>query len=206
MIYLDVIKAFDKVSHPDLLLKLYQLKIPFLIIKHLKSYLENGTFQVKLLLLCTLKPIQFGVPQGSAFGSILFNIYTNGIPLLPRKIDVTAILLHRSQAASYSWRIPILYLESLPKIGSSSKALKTFFSKGNSKPVLHKSVVYLNRCKTRLPLKLQQNQTKNSWKHQTILPLSKIWTPWLTNQNPHVQIFLKTTYYIRQTNAQQKVR
>ena len=74
--FLDLMKAFDTVSHDIHLKKLHHYGVRGVIYYLLKSYLTehkqfvyiNGSYS-------TTKTIQFGVPQGSNLGPILFSIY-----------------------------------------------------------------------------------------------------------------------------------
>ncbi len=71
----DLSKAFDSVSHSILLKKCAILNIDSF---WLNSYLKNRTQSVKLNKTLSSKvSVQFGVPQGSIFAPILFNIYVN---------------------------------------------------------------------------------------------------------------------------------
>src|SRR5678815_1586497 len=72
-IFLDLAKAFDTVDHKILLAKLEHYGIRGHTLLWLKSYLSNRSQQV----LCNGKfskfqPLEFGVPQGSILGPILF--------------------------------------------------------------------------------------------------------------------------------------
>ncbi len=73
----DLSKAFDSVSHKILIHKLSKLKVHSF---WFKDYLCNRTQTVRLHnhLSKTLS-VQYGVPQGSILGPILFTIYVNGM-------------------------------------------------------------------------------------------------------------------------------
>ena len=99
--FLDIAQAFDKVWHKGLLYKL-KICLPKNIYKLLKSYLTDGTFQVKINQTVTkLFPINAGVPQGSVLGPTLYLLYTADLPTMQEittatYADDTAILTSHS--------------------------------------------------------------------------------------------------------------
>lgn len=80
MIFFDVEKAFDKVWHTGLLIKLISFQFPNYIIQIISSYLKDRKFFVQIQKeKSALKSINAGVPQGAVLSPTLFNIYTSDL-------------------------------------------------------------------------------------------------------------------------------
>jgi len=79
--YLDFEKAFDKVSHKRLMLKLKNCGLSGNVYNFIKDFLSNRSQQVIVNgILSIFTNVSSGIPQGSILGSLLFIIFINDFP------------------------------------------------------------------------------------------------------------------------------
>ena len=114
----DLSKAFDCINHPLLTAKLYNYGVSLLSIKMIFSYLSNRIHRTKINE-CFIERsrIEHGVPQGSVFGPLLFNV------------DLIDLFYEceESNIASYAGTTPYSCARDTQTIISELKSLTNFF-------------------------------------------------------------------------------
>ena len=122
-VFIDLAKAFDTISHPLMLKKLYDLGFRGKIYAVLKNYLSNRTQKVSIdNHESTARTVTYGLPQGTVLAPVLFNIYLND--LLKLKIDGEIISFADDTVALFDGET---WDEVRSKVSKNIKIIKNWF-------------------------------------------------------------------------------
>ena len=114
VVYLDFKKAFDSVSHNELLFKLWSFGITGNLWKWLQAYLTNCVQCVSVNnSVSNVLPVVSRVPQGSILGPIMFWVFVND---LPAAVTSSLVLLFSDDAKCFNLRYQTAFLSNKTSI------------------------------------------------------------------------------------------
>ena len=154
-VFLDLSKAFDTLDHKILLRKLEKYGIRCPALDWYNSYLSSHTIRVKCNTeasnkpVCSkLFPIEYGTPQGSCLGPLLFLIFTND---LHRNITFCKCILFADDTTIYLTHDNLSFLQDCLEINLAhlqdwfyANTLMLNLNKSQMMPFLHKPTIARN--------------------------------------------------------------
>ena len=144
-LFIDMSKAFDTIKHQTLFNKLEMYGMRGITLNWLKSYLTGRN--IKVMINGTLSdcyPADFGTPQGSVLGPLLYIILAND---LPKSLKFSNCIMFADDTTIYaSGKNPKLIYK---KINEDLKKLSQWFDYNSLSLNVDKSYYMVFRCKNR---------------------------------------------------------
>ena len=142
VVYIDLAKAFDLVSHEKLLHKLESFGFRGNILSWFASYLQHRSFSVKVANAYSPPlPVTSGVPQGSVLGPLLFILFLSDLPTVFYSTPSVSFRLFADDIKIYSSfsdkNARLLHVS----MSSALSSISTYFDRMQLKLSSHKCVV-----------------------------------------------------------------
>ena len=153
----DLSKAFDCLPHGLIIAKLHAYGFEITSLKYLNSYLTERKQRVKLEhSFSDWKDIEYGVPQGSILGPLLFNIFISDIFIC---VDSFEIVSYADDNTPYSYKEKLE--DVLISLEDSTNELFKWFANNSLKPNAEKCHLLTNSNKP-VSVKIGESSIYNS--------------------------------------------
>lgn len=153
LVLLDFSKAFDRVNHKLLVVKLKKLGCSVFVLKWFQAYLTNRKQRVKSgdEFISSWAPVETGVPQGSVLGPLLFILYLYDISSVLKN---TKYHLYADDTQIYKEFSVVEVTEAVDKVNEDLASLVDYVSRHNlclnekkTQPIIIGSGQYVNILK-----------------------------------------------------------
>ena len=186
-VFLDLSKAFDTLDPKILLAKMEQYGMRGVVLKWFASYLTNRQLRVKCQVASEqnyqysdIYDVEFGTPQGSCLGPLLFLLFTND---LYRNIENSSAILFADDTTLYKSHRNTRYLKWC--IEEDLKTISDLFKANKLTLNLDKTVYFFfGNCKNEPKPELEIEST--TLKPSKIAKFLGIWLDENLNWNAHV--------------------
>ena len=203
-VFLDLSKVFDTLDHSILLQKLERYGIRGIPLLWFKNYLTSRSLRAKVNTNNSQThsqsyPIEYGTPQGSCLGPLLFLIFTNDLHL---NINYCKCILFADDTTIYYSHNNPRYLEWC--IQEDLKGLQDWFAANKLTLNLNKSVSMLFNKKKKKTAKIEITIDKQTLPVVTETKFLGVWLDsdlsWQTHCNKLVNKVLHNTHLLKLCN------